>query len=338
MAGKIYTRGGDRGETSLLGGTRVSKDALRVEVYGTIDEGTSMLGMARSLSRYDDVVRDIIVLQGQLIPLMSEVASGPAAVESGRFPTAGSALVEKMETIIDRYDGEWIKTGQFVRPGGSPASAALDCARTIFRRAERRLITLQRTEEVNPVILQYLNRLSDLLYVMARIEEQRAIVDVIKAHLPAQDGNGQHGAAPRRPLTTHGESDMALQLCDCDRLIAAGIRRAQEIGVPMVLSVVDASGDVIQTRRMDNALKVSIELAPHKAYTAAAVRMPTHELAALSQPGAPHFGIDVNVSNLTLVGGGYPLKRNGELLGAVGVSGGSVEQDQDVALAMVAAL
>ncbi len=337
MAGKIYTRGGDRGETSLLGGTRVAKDALRVEVYGTIDEGTSMLGMARSISRYDDVVRDILTLQGQLIPLMSEVASGPAA-DRANFPTAASALVEQMETIIDRYDGEWIKTGQFVRPGGSPASAALDCARTIFRRAERRLITLQRSEEVSPVILQYLNRLSDLLYVMARIEEQRAIVDVIKAHLPAQEGNGQHGAAPRHALSPHGENDMALQLVDCDRLIEAGIRRAREIGVPMVLTVVDASGDVIQTRRMDNALKVSIELAPNKAFTAAAVRMPTHELAALSQPGASLFGIDVNVPNLTLVGGGYPLKKNGELLGAVGVSGGSVEQDQDVALAMVAAL
>jgi uncharacterized protein GlcG (DUF336 family) len=89
---------------------------------------------------------------------------------------------------------------------------------------------------------------------------------------------------------------------------------------------------------MDNALKVSIELAPHKAFTAAAVRMPTHELAAASQPGASLFGIDVNIPNLTLVGGGYPLKQNGELVGAVGVSGGSVEQDQDVALAMVAAL
>lgn len=337
MAGKIYTRGGDRGETSLLGGTRVAKDALRVEVYGTIDEGTSMLGMARSLSRYDDVVRDIIALQGQLIPLMSAVASGPAAAGRKEFPTAASALVEQMETIIDRYDGEWIKTGQFVRPGGSPASAALDCARAIFRRAERRLITLQRTEEVNPPILQYLNRLSDLLYVMARIEEQRAIVDVIKAHLPS-DGNGQHGAVPRHSVIPHGESDMALQLTDCDRLIEAGISRAQEIGVPMVLAVVDSSGDVIETRRMDNALKVSIELAPNKAYTAAAVRMPTHELAALSQPGASLFGIDVNVPNLTLVGGGYPLKQNGELIGAVGVSGGSVEQDQDVALAMVAAL
>lgn len=338
MAGKIYTRGGDRGETSLLGGTRVAKDALRVEVYGTMDEATSMLGMARSISRYDDVVQDIIALQGQLIPLMSEVASGPNAADKARFPTATLALVEQMETVIDRYDGEWIKTGHFVRPGGSPASAALDCARTIFRRAERRLISLMRSEEVNPVILQYLNRLSDLLYVMARIEEQRAIVDVIKAHLPSLDGNGQRASTLPRSITPQGETDMALQLSDCDRLIEAGIRRAQEIGVPMVLSVVDASGDVIETRRMDNALKVSIELAPHKAYSAAAVRIPTHELAALSQPGASLFGIDVNIPNLTLVGGGYPLKQNGELLGAVGVSGGSVEQDQDVALAMVAAL
>jgi ATP:cob(I)alamin adenosyltransferase len=336
MAGKIYTRGGDRGETSLLGGARVPKDALRVDVYGTLDEGTSMLGMVRAISAYDDIVDDIIALQGELIPLMSEVATGPSAADRSKFPVAVPEQVERMEAMIDRYDREWIKTGHFVRPGGSHASAALDCARAIFRRAERRLLTLLREEEVNPVILQYLNRLSDLLYVMARIEEQRAIVDIIKAQLPAFDGNGQHDS--HQPVTLKGEIEMALNLNDCDRMIGAGIRRANEIGVPMVLSVVDPSGDVIETRRMDDALKVSIELAPHKAFTAAALRMPTHELAALSQPGEPLFGIDINMPRLTLVGGGYPLKQNGELVGAVGVSGGSVGQDQDVALVMVAAL
>jgi cob(I)alamin adenosyltransferase len=104
----------------------------------------------------------------------------------------------------------------------------------------------------------------------------------------------------------------------------------------MVLAVVNESGNTIELRRMDDALEVSVELAPHKAYSAATVRMPTHELAELSQPGQPLFGIDVNIPRLTLVGGGLPLKANGKLVGAVGVSGGSVEQDIDVAQAMVA--
>ena len=131
---------------------------------------------------------------------------------------------------------------------------------------------------------------------------------------------------------------MTLTLKDCDRMVEAGMRRAVEIGVPMVLTVVNDSGNTIELRRMDDALEVSVTLAPHKAYTAATVRLPTHELAELSQPGQPLFGIDVNMPKLTLVGGGLPLKINNKLVGAVGVSGGSVEQDIDVAQAMVAAL
>lgn len=128
---------------------------------------------------------------------------------------------------------------------------------------------------------------------------------------------------------------MTLGLTDCDRIIDAGMRRAHAIGVPMVLAVVDAGGNLIETRRMDDALVVSITLAPSKAYTAASVRMATQDLAQLSQPNAPLFGIDVSIPNLTLVGGGIPLRQDGHVVGAVGVSGGSVEQDIEVAQAMV---
>ena len=129
----------------------------------------------------------------------------------------------------------------------------------------------------------------------------------------------------------------ALTLAGCDKMIEAGIRRAQEIGVPMVLAVVDSGGNLLELRRMDDALLVSTSLAPRKAYTAVALRMPTSKLAEMAQPGAPLFGIDVSTPELTLVGGGLPLFSGGSVIGAVGVSGGSVEQDTDVAQAMVAA-
>lgn len=116
------------------------------------------------------------------------------------------------------------------------------------------------------------------------------------------------------------------------------MRKACAIGVPMVLAVVDGGGALMQLRRMDNALLVSIELAAHKAQTAAAVRMPTAELARQAQPGAQFFGIDANIPNLTLVAGGLPLLIDGAALGAVGASGGSAEQDVEVAEAMAAAL
>jgi ATP:cob(I)alamin adenosyltransferase len=337
MKAGIYTRGGDAGQTSLLGGARIAKDDLRVEVYGTLDETTSALGLARATSRYDDICQQIIDLQGELIPVMSEIATLPGApLKKGVIPHLQPEQVERLEQVIDVYNGEWIQSGHFVRPGGSQASAALDMARATCRRAERRLISLGRTEEINPDLLKYLNRLSDLLYVLARIDEQRTIVDTIKKQLePSSEFLSQKN---NRPPTDRGaqimRENLSLTLADCDRLMQAGIKKAEAVGVPMVLSIVDQNGDVIETRRMDNALIISITLAPNKAHTAAVVRLPTAELAKLSQPGQPLFGIDANQPRLTLLGGGIPLNKNGKAVGAVGVSGGSIEQDIAVARAM----
>lgn len=333
----IYTRGGDKGQTSLLGGVRVPKDTLRIEVYGTLDEATSTLGLARSLTKHDDICRDIIDLQGEFIGVMAELALAPAGAETPvkkqkiEITPVQPAQVERLERKIDQYEQERFPSHQFVRPGGSAASAALDMARTIVRRAERRLITLSREEEVNPNLIIYFNRLSDLLYVMARVDEQREIEQAVLNQFKSLGLEASSLAGP-----SQGNGPMSLTLNDCDRMIEAGLRRAKEIGVPMVLAVVDAAGHGVETRRMDDALVVSLTLAPNKAYTAATVRLPTHELAKLSQPEAPLYGIDTNIPNLTLVGGGLPLCKDGRVVGAVGVSGGSVEQDIEVAQAMVA--
>lgn len=331
----IYTRGGDKGQTSLLGGDRVAKDSLRIEVYGTLDETTSALGLARATTSHDGICREIIELQGELIGVMAELAA-PTEEAARRqklaVPRVNVAQVERLERLIDRYEAERIPSKQFVRPGGSPAAAAIDMARTFVRRAERRLISLAREEEINQQLIRYFNRLSDLLYVIARVDEERTIANTVAQQLRAL------GALAAAGQHTGEGTTMSLSLADCDRMVEAGMRKAREIGVPMVLSVVDAGGNVVETRRMDGALLVSVGLAPHKAYTAAAVRMPTQELAALGQPGAPLFGIDVNIPNLTLVGGGLPLRQGDELVGAVGVSGGSVEQDVEVAQAMLAVL
>lgn len=321
MKADIYTRGGDTGQTSLLGGVRVDKDDLRVDAYGTLDEMTSCLGVARTAVQDDELCREIIDLQGELIPLMSEVATPAGAAGAASRPTVGVAQVERLERLIDHYDTQWIHTGQFVRPGGAPGSAALDLARAICRRAERRLVALGRVEPVNPVLIKYINRLSDLLYVFARVDEQSAIRATARAVLA--------GAGSAK------EAGMPLPLNETEAMIQRGLRRAGEIGVPMVLAVVDANGDVIQVRRMDGALIVSVTLAPHKAYTAAIVRLPTEQLAAAAQPGQSLFGIDVNLPKVTLVGGGLPIVKNGVVVGGVGASGGTVAQDVDVAQAML---
>jgi ATP:cob(I)alamin adenosyltransferase len=318
-SGHVYTRFGDAGQTRLLGRAVVSKDHPRVMVYGTLDEATSALGLARATTRYDDLLELILALQGELMQVMSLLATPPGL--DPPVPPLALAQIQRLEKQIDCFEAEILATGFFVRPGGSQASAALHLARTIVRRAEREMVGLSRGESVDPLLLQYLNRLSDLLYVMARVDEQREIrrlvLSALESGTPAQAGG-------------------VLDLARCDKMIEAGIRRAREIGVPMVLTVVDSGGNLLELRRMDNALLVSTSLAPRKAYTAAALRMPTSKLAELAQPGAPLFGIDVSTPELTLVGGGLPVSSGGAVIGAVGVSGGSVEEDTDVAQAMLA--
>jgi ATP:cob(I)alamin adenosyltransferase len=329
----VYTRGGDHGQTSLRGGVRVPKDSLRIEVYGTLDEATSTLGLARATSKQDDICRLIIVLQGEFIDVMAELATGtydethPSKPSNGRPLRVEASQVARLEALIDGYETELIPSHHFVRPGGSVASAALDMARTIVRRAERRLVTMGGEDAVNPHLVSYLNRLSDLVYVMARIDEQRSIVDAVKQQLKD----------PTVAVRHHGGGMAALRLTDCDRMVEAGMRRAEAIAVAMVLTVVDAAGRLVELRRMDGALGISLTLAPNKAHTAAMLRLPTQELAKQAQPNAPLFGIDVNSPNITLIAGGLPLVQDGLVIGAVGVSGGAVEQDIDVAQAMASA-
>jgi ATP:cob(I)alamin adenosyltransferase len=322
MSSKVYTKKGDSGDTGLLGVDRVGKDSLRVEAYGTIDEATSCLGMARATTPYNDNVEVILGIQGELIEVMADCATAPGGEAKQRVTPA---MVGRLESLIDRYTDEWIQTGKFAKPGGSQSSAALDMARTVVRRGERRLVALSREEKVDAEVIRYLNRLSDLLYVMARVEEQRVVKDAVEAALGAGGQSMQNGTN-------------ALPLAVCDAAVEAGIKRSFEIGVPMVLAVTDRDGNLIEVRRMDNALAVSLELAPRKAYTAAAVRMPTAELAKIAAVGGPLHGIEANLPRVTLIGGGLPIEKNGQVIGAVGVSGGSVEQDIDVAQAMLRAV
>jgi uncharacterized protein GlcG (DUF336 family) len=118
------------------------------------------------------------------------------------------------------------------------------------------------------------------------------------------------------------------------RMIESARAKAREIGVPMVIAVVDAGGNLVAQQRMDNALLVSIDISLNKAYTAVALQLPTHELAPLAQPRQPLFGIhNADRGRIVIFGGGFPLKAGGAIIGGIGVSGGSVEQDMDCAVA-----
>lgn len=165
---KIYTRGGDAGKTSLFSGERVTKDAHRVEVYGTLDELNSLLGVARTQTCNKEVSAILKSLQSDLF----EAGTDLATVETRRHVRRlHKEDWQSLEATIDVLDEQLPALKNFVLPGGSPGAASIHLARAVCRRAERLLVLLMKSEpNVNKHLLIYLNRLSDLLFVLARYE------------------------------------------------------------------------------------------------------------------------------------------------------------------------
>lgn len=173
---KIYTRTGDKGETGLVDGSRVGKDHLRVAAYGEVDELSAVLGVARTQAAHATAVGDLLhLIQKDLFALGAQLAD-PQARVGGRKPKAafGEDRVRTLETAIDGHGASLPPLQAFVLPGGSTLGAQLHVARTVCRRAERTAVALSRREALEPLLLVYLNRLSDLLFVLAREENLRA--------------------------------------------------------------------------------------------------------------------------------------------------------------------
>ncbi len=177
---KIYTKGGDAGETSLFGGERVSKSAPRVCAYGEVDELNSVLGVAASELGHDDLLAMLRVIQSSLFDLGGELATPGAdeREEKGKgIPRVSERDITELEGWIDALETELTPLRNFVLPGGAKAAALLHLGRTVCRRAERNVIALSAHERIAPRVVKYLNRLSDLLFVMARVVNRRADVE-----------------------------------------------------------------------------------------------------------------------------------------------------------------
>ena len=171
---KIYTKTGDGGETSLFDKTRVSKADPRVDAYGEVDELNACLGAARAARLDADLTAVLEQVQSELFAVGARLAD-PSSRIAARVEkvTVSNAEVEQLEAMIDRLEAQLPPLRRFILPGGSTAGALLHLARTVCRRAERRVVGLG-AEAVDPVIVTYLNRLSDLLFVMARVANHRA--------------------------------------------------------------------------------------------------------------------------------------------------------------------
>lgn len=167
---RIYTRTGDDGTTGLVGGSRISKNSLRVHAYGEIDELNSWLGYSASLASAPSlsaILPAIALIQNELFDIGSEVASPPGA-DIKSLPLVLEDRIEQLEKWIDSFSGNLPELRSFVLPGGDPVTSAFHVARTVARRAERNLLALHEKEPLRDVPIKYVNRLSDLLFSFAR--------------------------------------------------------------------------------------------------------------------------------------------------------------------------
>ena len=172
---KIYTKTGDQGQTGLIGGTRVPKDHVRVAAYGDIDELNAAIGLAKSHTRDARLSALLGEIQRDLLAIGAQLADPTARIGTKKAKAAiTAARIQRLEKAIDNREAALPPLTSFILPGGAPLGGSLHLARTICRRAERAIVTLARGEAVDARVLAYVNRLADLLFVLARFENQRS--------------------------------------------------------------------------------------------------------------------------------------------------------------------
>jgi ATP:cob(I)alamin adenosyltransferase len=328
----IYTKTGDKGTTSLVGGVRIAKTDIQVEAYGTVDELNANISVAQKMATVESTKQLLDSIQYQLFYIGAELASPDLNVKSDNQQQVGEEEIKALEDAIDAAMAQVPALHSFVLPGSSVSGSQMHLARAVSRRAERRVLAVNEIKPVRPELMKYLNRLSDALYALARLEDHenqiKCVISKVAQRYQTLTANGVHNSSAQDKAT-----QTAL------KLLQLAIAEAKQIGIPIVFALVDAHGNTILSYRMPHALLVSSELALKKAYTAVALKMATHELHNLVQPGQPLFQIEASCSDqLVSFGGGYPIFADGKIIGGIGISGGSVEEDMQIAQAALKGL
>ena len=336
----VYTRTGDKGDTGLFGGSRVPKQSLRVEAYGTVDEANAALGAAKAMLPAGQWRRRVHDVQQRLFVLAAELASDPEGATI-LANTINADDITDLEHLIDDCLAVTGPQREFVVPGRDDRSGAFHQARTVVRRAERRVLTLAETEPVRPELITYLNRLSDAVYSLARLAEtwrdeeiERIVRDAVAKVLgtpatPDGEPKGEQSASTPSPSRMPARR---FDLAAAKRIAERAEARSAELGVPVVIAAADAGGNLMLLHRVEGALLASTEVAINKAWSAVAFQAPTATLGPLATEDGPFPGLaDTNSGRVVLFGGGVPVHVDGKLAGAIGISGGTAEQDVDIA-------
>ena len=316
----IYTKAGDTGYTSTKNRMRIPKNSPVFKLLGTLDEFSSALGLAKQ--KLPQTIRDIVEqLQNDVILYNAEIAGG------SKFATHDE--VAKLETAIDSIMSTLPEIKAFVLPGATEGGAALDLARAVVRRAEREAVALSQTGGISRDSISWLNRISDLVYALARMTDMTATRQSQPAAQAPQAAPEEKPApvsvpdvADAAPITGDQFSDRAFKLCD------AVMAQARRQGLGVVTAVCDAGTNLVAFKRDDTAFLVSIDVAVNKAYTAASLKMTTEQVGKLTQPGEGLYGLQYSTDGkLILFGGGVPLTDgDGKIVGALGVSSPSASE------------
>ena len=334
----IYTANGDKGTTNLVHTKNVSKSDDRIQLVGTIDELNSHLGLIKSMMSEADDIRFIENIQRTL----NAVCSGVADPFNREFRTENDRTGQ-LEEEISRLEGLFhCPEEENILPGSSRLSAELDIARAVARRAERDLAAVSVKFGADNGAKKYMNRLSDYLYVMARyMETTEQPVQKKEEITPFGGKEAEPVAAVQTPMTDEAVIQEVLKrmgiqgritLDGAKRLIDKIEQEAKRRGKNAVIAVCGPDGNPVAVHVMDGAFLVSFDVATKKAYTAVAVKMSTKELAVLAQPGGTFFGVDkMDNGKIVIFGGGVPLKVGDTIIGGLGISGGTGEEDHSLA-------
>lgn len=337
----IYTKNGDKGTTSLIHTKNISKSDDRINLVGTIDELTSNLGLIKTLLRECPAEE----YQTQAVQMLEEVQEKLILVMAGvadpykKDYRIDQTLTEKLEAQIDRLEAEFDRPKEFILPGKTKLSAQIDIARTVARRAERALAQVSVKFGADNGAKGLMNRLADYLYVLARYVDANAQAEGV-SHTVQQETKGkemrekemQVSEAVVQAVLNRIGMQGKITLDQAKRLIEVIEEEAKRRNMQAVIAVCGPDGNPIAVHVMDGAFLVSFDVAVKKAYTSVAVKMSTMELNALAQPGGTFYGLDkMEGGNIIIFGGGIPIKVGENIIGGLGVSGGTGEQDHSLA-------
>lgn len=300
---------------------------------GTIDELTSHIGLTKTKIQDEHTISFLENIQQTLMTIMAGIADS----YNMKYKLKDENIQE-LEKEIDRLESSFERPKKFILPGANPVSAQMDVTRTVARRAERCLAAVSVKFGSDGGARKYMNRLADYLYVLARSYDAKAsTVQEKGSALTAQNiqRTGENEvmndeALIQKVLMRMGQGRMTLELSK--KLIQKIEEEAERRGKKAVIAICGPDGNPIAVHVMDGAFLVSFDVAVRKAYTAVAVKMSTMELSKLAQPGQTFYGLEsLDGGKIVIFGGGVPLIWQGNIIGGLGISGGTGEEDHSLA-------